>query len=459
MVTVYLPTANRIRLCFFFSLVFSVLIPVIFIVLGVELHLGEFEYNTDPNGDFENQTVSISIILAHSDVKKGSMVLQWTITDDSCFPCVDDEDEDDDDVDVDDNDGCSVNGCPNVNIYFDSNLLHSESGHAERKDNNKPADPTFVWNVTADDDVSKIPSFQIELGILPPLYSNYSQRHLIRSTRSSEVYYPFDRYEAITAGFAEDTSNATVSVNVTSASGLAVGLKISADPEYDDPDSILLMITLQRGTLVIWYCLVITITFWIVTLTICLLMIMTVGFGFQQRNEIVVVPVSTVFAFTQLRSTMPGAPDGFGDILDFVGVLPCLVLLSICAVTMVRIYLFTDPAMNSHEKLTWSGLESQFFADPRYLTPVCNNFEPPDSMSVFSEEGGEYGEMVRGSSKSISLFAEPLRIKAAFGKIAGESDEPLEDNEGTAVSGVIVSCDEEWEVRSTGIEGANCKNL
>ncbi len=45
---------------------------------------------------------------------------------------------------------------------------------------------------------------------------------------------------------------------------------------------------------------------------ICLVMIMTIGFGFQQRNEIVVVPVGTVFAFTQLRSTMPGAPDGFG---------------------------------------------------------------------------------------------------------------------------------------------------
>ncbi len=48
---------------------------------------------------------------------------------------------------------------------------------------------------------------------------------------------------------------------------------------------------------------------------ICLVMIMTVGFGFQQRNEIVVVPVATVFAFTQLRSTMPGAPDGFGTSL------------------------------------------------------------------------------------------------------------------------------------------------
>ncbi len=46
-------------------------------------------------------------------------------------------------------------------------------------------------------------------------------------------------------------------------------------------------------------------------------MIMTVGFGFQQRNEIVVVPVGTVFAFTQLRASMPGAPDGFGMLFSF----------------------------------------------------------------------------------------------------------------------------------------------
>ncbi len=45
---------------------------------------------------------------------------------------------------------------------------------------------------------------------------------------------------------------------------------------------------------------------------ICLIMISTVVFGFRQRNEIVVVPIGTVFAFTQLQLTMPGAPDGFG---------------------------------------------------------------------------------------------------------------------------------------------------
>lgn len=34
--------------------------------------------------------------------------------------------------------------------------------------------------------------------------------------------------------------------------------------------------------------------------------------GFPQRPELLVIPVATLFTVTQLRSTMPGAPAGFG---------------------------------------------------------------------------------------------------------------------------------------------------
>ncbi|SJL16623.1 uncharacterized protein ARMOST_20149 [Armillaria ostoyae] len=49
---------------------------------------------------------------------------------------------------------------------------------------------------------------------------------------------------------------------------------------------------------------------------------------------------------------MPAAPEGF----DFAGLLPCLVLLSICAVSMVGIYLFTDPHDPSRKAFTWDEL-------------------------------------------------------------------------------------------------------
>ncbi|KAK0215440.1 hypothetical protein IW262DRAFT_1320704 [Armillaria fumosa] len=347
------PTTKKIRRCFFVSLAFVTIVPLTCIILGVTLHPKEFQYiPPDPS---LNRTVNFFLILTCSDVKQGSMLLEWSVTGDSCASCTDAD--------------CTVEGCSDVNIYFDSNLLHSDAGNSGPANNNRPVDPTFVWNATAgyNDNLANIASFQTELAVTPPLSADYSKKHLVRHTRSSEVYYPFDRYLAVIFGYAEDaSSNATVSLYLESTSGLAVGLKISADlSQENDPDIVSVVVTLQRGTLVIWYCLVITITFWLVTLTICLLMIMTIGFGFQQRNEIVVVPVGTVFAFTQLRSSMPGAPDGF----DFVGVLPCLVLLSISAVTMVGIYLFTDPSKDSRQKLTWSALGELVFPSEFWYAP------------------------------------------------------------------------------------------
>lgn len=51
----------------------------------------------------------------------------------------------------------------------------------------------------------------------------------------------------------------------------------------------------------------------LITLVLIVLIITSVFFGFRQRAEILVAPVATVFAFTQLRASMPGAPAGFGE--------------------------------------------------------------------------------------------------------------------------------------------------
>ena len=60
-----------------------------------------------------------------------------------------------------------------------------------------------------------------------------------------------------------------------------------------------------------------------ITIILLLVMITTVFFGFRQKGEVLVLPVATVFAFTQLRQSMPGAPDGFGmhlfPFFDFTG--------------------------------------------------------------------------------------------------------------------------------------------
>ena len=42
-------------------------------------------------------------------------------------------------------------------------------------------------------------------------------------------------------------------------------------------------------------------------------MLTCVFFGFRRKSEILIVLVATLFAFTQLRGSMPGAPPGFGE--------------------------------------------------------------------------------------------------------------------------------------------------
>lgn len=50
----------------------------------------------------------------------------------------------------------------------------------------------------------------------------------------------------------------------------------------------------------------------LVTLTFIMACVTSVFFGKGIRADILVLPVATLFAFTQLRGTLPGAPEGFG---------------------------------------------------------------------------------------------------------------------------------------------------
>jgi len=97
------------------------------------------------------------------------------------------------------------------------------------------------------------------------------------------------------------------------------------------PGMVDVVVTLKRGNLVKGFSLVVVLaiceyrtvlgsllarTFTcksgLITLILLLVMLTCVFFGFRQKGEVLVVPVATLFAFTQLRQSMPGAPAGFG---------------------------------------------------------------------------------------------------------------------------------------------------
>jgi len=119
------------------------------------------------------------------------------------------------------------------------------------------------------------------------------------------------------------------------------GARTSTDTLPDIND----VIAISRSGLVKTYVLVIVITMWAITLVFVLATILSIVFGYRQRVELLAIPVTVLFAFPQLRSSMPGAPLG-GTIVDYIGVLPCLALTSFCAALTLAFVVFVDPEEN-----------------------------------------------------------------------------------------------------------------
>ncbi|EAU87517.2 hypothetical protein CC1G_11189 [Coprinopsis cinerea okayama7 len=179
----------------------------------------------------------------------------------------------------------------------------------------------------------------------------------------TDVNLFFDAYTAEIVLFAEEVgTNATVGVEIGDARGVAIGFETRvahihrriSPPEVADST-----IILSRSILVKLYGIISTIAVWIVTLILSLVMITSVFFGYKQRPEVLLIPVATLFAFTTLRQSMPGAPEGFGHMMDLVGLVPCLALLAMTAACSLGVFLLSDPASTKRE-LRWTNMQEAF---------------------------------------------------------------------------------------------------
>ncbi|OSD06806.1 hypothetical protein PYCCODRAFT_1463966 [Trametes coccinea BRFM310] len=236
---------------------------------------------------------------------------------------------------------CEVIGCPDVNIYFDSNTLRSDSGSSQVPSNVKP-DPIFAvngGNVRAmRNNTDRRPSaltFRTEVAI-----TNAPTHRTLQS-------YPYDKYVTKLVFFAEEAAtNESVSIAIVKTTGIAVGFNVQLQnitEIRDNFETVTKNIEVTRGPVVRLYALFIVLIVWLVTLTFMATCVMNVFFGKGISSGVLVLPVGTLFAFTQLRATLPGAPEGFGAVIDFVGILPCLAILTFCSVLMTAVFLLRDP--------------------------------------------------------------------------------------------------------------------
>ncbi|PBK88164.1 hypothetical protein ARMGADRAFT_1034136 [Armillaria gallica] len=352
---------SRVFCCFITALSFTVIVPTVWITAALWLRsVGDLNYVADSDIENTDRSLVLFVKLVAANIHDSTMVAEWSVEKDTCS---------------------SNSNCTEVEIFFDMYLSPSDPRYGGGPHNkNALTSPISVWNttMTGTHQGKDAQSFRTRLNLSAS--DNYEDYHSGHSYENSLIYYPFDRYETNISAFAKDTStNESVILEFSSGSGFIVdhrfAIVLAGRTRQEETNRIFDMdLCLQRNTLVIVYCLVITFTFWLLTLMICLIMIATVVFGFRQRNEIVVVPIGMVFAFTQLRSSMPGIPDGFvhpGNTIDFVGLLPCLILLSISAIAMVGIYLFADPDDPYRRTFTWNELEKALLHYSKRILTTC----------------------------------------------------------------------------------------
>ncbi|KAI1794076.1 hypothetical protein LXA43DRAFT_156755 [Ganoderma leucocontextum] len=263
-----------------------------------------------------NSIVQLSANLVDVDPSAQTMTLDWLI-DYNCVPI----------------------GCPDVNVVFDANSLRSSS--TSTQSNVKP-DPIFSIigsNVEAmlnnTDRRSNSLTFRTDVAV-----SNADTHRTLQS-------YPYDKYFAQLVFFAEQAqTNESVSIAIVKTTGIAVGFNVQLQNTSDISDNfgtVIKNVELTRGAVVRLYAIFIVLVIWLVTLTFMATCVMNVFFGKGISAGVLVLPMGTLFAFTQLRSTLPGAPVGFGAVIDFVGLLPCLAILTFCSIFMTAIFLLRNP--------------------------------------------------------------------------------------------------------------------
>lgn len=225
-----------------------------------------------------------------------------------------------------------------INLYFDQNLLRSSSCESGSPSNNRPSVPVFSMNMTEEcpwDYYGDSAYFRtdIAIGSLPG---------------STVQSYPFDVYYADISMYTEIPNNSTlVPVSITRTGGIAVGYStILTDLEPGTSvigNTFKSKLTITRGLVIRLYSVLIVLAIWLVTLAFLATCVAVVFLGRPTSAAVLALPVGTLFAFTQLRSTLPGAPAGFGADIDFVGILPCLTIITFCSVLMILVFLYRNP--------------------------------------------------------------------------------------------------------------------
>ncbi|GJE91730.1 hypothetical protein PsYK624_078810 [Phanerochaete sordida] len=319
---------------------FRIVFPM-FLVVGLGIGIGwSFRTRTfsapEDLGDFDGRSLYVSLDLESVDplLNGGTIIINWYIGDDDCWNSTDPNATPDPEV------------CPPVNIFMGPNGFASSANGppSTPANNNVPSTAIFEWTPTTDGNADQA-TFTTALSIGT------------RSNKASDTIlnYPFDRYLAEVWAYAQvNGTNDTVGLIIADTRGAAFGfdtripssaelkrdygLNIPEDNLLGEGGNIDVLLDIRRTVLVRAYVVTIIVAMWLITLLLLAISIKAALFMYNVDMAILVAPVATLFAFTTLRTALPGAPSGFGAIIDFVGTLPSLAaLIAITVVCLIHV--------------------------------------------------------------------------------------------------------------------------
>ncbi|KAJ7452716.1 hypothetical protein B0H11DRAFT_282987 [Mycena galericulata] len=243
-------------------------------------------------------------------------------------------------------DQCSSPGMV-VNIFFDPNLL-SNGGGSEPPSTYSPSEPTFRLNTTQGCNYGGPPdSFAIFRTV-----SKLTGRSTGGSSQSSPLRaYPFDKYFLQISTFATlESSNTSVAIAIERSFGVPINFDVKLDPtqSQNTEQGVLLTFNVNRSSSVKALVVIVMVANWLTTFSFLCVTIAAISLDVEIVKEMFVLPIGALFAFTSVRANLPGAPPGFGDSVDYYGILPNLALITLFSAIMLLTVLFRR-ALKSEE--------------------------------------------------------------------------------------------------------------
>ncbi|KAJ7073807.1 hypothetical protein C8F01DRAFT_1271706 [Mycena amicta] len=244
-----------------------------------------------------------------------------------------------------------------VNIFVDPNLLvASDNGPATASDD-PPTTPIFQLNTT-----------EYCFGTIRNSFSVFRTTVKLTGLTSggskvkprSLQAYPFDVYFSQISMFATLAStNESVGIFLEKSFGIPINVDLTLDKADSGsvPDGVLLSFTIKRSAAVIGLVMLILVANWLVTVAFLWITVAAFMWDSEIVTEMFVLPIGALFAFTSVRANLPGAPAGFGAVVDYYGILPNLALMTLFSAVLLIGVLYRRVKVRSSSKAKETDLE------------------------------------------------------------------------------------------------------